>query len=208
LCPVAVRSPTTWQSPTSTKQSQSNSVRRHHFNKANLLQNPPKASRTGIRPPGTASPCPSSTSEGSQRMGRTAHMLVSDQRWLGSYLSMVDPRHQNSVVHGPELPSKHMIARYSCRVHKMAGEWMGPGGPHGLQLRWRASFDVRGGFDSLALPPVRHTCFNRGIPASPAGYVLVYVAIASPFTRCSSTQPPSQQPALATPLTDARKSTT
>ena len=30
---------------------------------------------------------------------------------------------------------------------------MGPGGPHGLQLRWRASFDVRGGFDSLALPP-------------------------------------------------------
>ena len=33
---------------------------------------------------------------------------------------------------------------------------MGPGGPHGLQLRWRASFGVRGGFDSLALPPV--TC--------------------------------------------------
>ncbi len=31
---------------------------------------------------------------------------------------------------------------------------MGPGGPHGLQLRWRASFGVRGGFDSLALPPV------------------------------------------------------
>lgn len=30
---------------------------------------------------------------------------------------------------------------------------MGPGGPHGLQLRWRASFGVRGGFDSLALPP-------------------------------------------------------
>ncbi len=32
---------------------------------------------------------------------------------------------------------------------------MGPGGPHGLQLRWRASFGVRGGFDSLALPPVQ-----------------------------------------------------
>ena len=36
-------------------------------------------------------------------------------------------------------------------------EWMGPGGLHGLQIRWRASFDVRGGFDSLALPP----CDNR-----------------------------------------------
>jgi len=32
---------------------------------------------------------------------------------------------------------------------------MGPGGPHGLQLRWRASFGVRGGFDSLALPPIQ-----------------------------------------------------
>ena len=30
---------------------------------------------------------------------------------------------------------------------------MGPGGLHGLQIRWRASFGVRGGFDSLALPP-------------------------------------------------------
>ena len=30
---------------------------------------------------------------------------------------------------------------------------MSSGGLHGLQLRWRASFDVRGGFDSLALPP-------------------------------------------------------
>ena len=33
-------------------------------------------------------------------------------------------------------------------------EWMGPGGLHGLQIRWRAPFGVRGGFDSLALPPV------------------------------------------------------
>ena len=32
-------------------------------------------------------------------------------------------------------------------------EWMGSGGLHGLQIRWRAPFGVRGGFDSLALPP-------------------------------------------------------
>ena len=38
--------------------------------------------------------------------------------------------------------------------YETVGEWMGPGGPHGLQLRWRASFGVRGGFDSLALPPI------------------------------------------------------
>jgi hypothetical protein len=44
-------------------------------------------------------------------------------------------------------------ALYSSCVHETVGEWMGPGGPHGLQLRWRASFGVRGGFDSLALPP-------------------------------------------------------
>lgn len=31
---------------------------------------------------------------------------------------------------------------------------MGPGGPHGLQLRWRVPFGMRGGFDSLALPPL------------------------------------------------------
>jgi len=47
-------------------------------------------------------------------------------------------------------------ALYSCCVHKTVGEWMGPGGPHGLQLRWRASFGVRGGFDSLALPPNKY----------------------------------------------------
>ena len=47
-------------------------------------------------------------------------------------------------------------ALYSSCVHETVGEWMGPGGPHGLQLRWRASFGVRGGFDSLALPPVQH----------------------------------------------------
>ena len=38
-------------------------------------------------------------------------------------------------------------------TNEIVGEWMGPGGPHGLQLRWRAPFGVRGGFDSLALPP-------------------------------------------------------
>jgi hypothetical protein len=38
-------------------------------------------------------------------------------------------------------------------TNEIVGEWMGPGGPHGLQLRWRASFGVRGGFDTLALPP-------------------------------------------------------
>ena len=32
-------------------------------------------------------------------------------------------------------------------------EWMGPGGLHGLQIRWQAAFAVCGGFDSLALPP-------------------------------------------------------
>jgi len=40
---------------------------------------------------------------------------------------------------------------------------MGPGGPHGLQLRWRASFGVRGGFDSLALPPVQVDRFDRNM---------------------------------------------
>jgi len=54
---------------------------------------------------------------------------------------------------------------------------MGPGGPHGLQLRWRASFGVRGGFDSLALPPIRYVCFNSGNFVSPAGSILVDVAI-------------------------------
>ena len=44
------------------------------------------------------------------------------------------------------------------------GEWMGPGGPHGLQLRWRASFGVRGGFDSLALPPSTTKLFLKNIP--------------------------------------------
>ena len=42
---------------------------------------------------------------------------------------------------------------------------MGPGGPHGLQLRWRAPFGVRGGFDSLALPPYIYffrNQFDRG----------------------------------------------
>ena len=36
-------------------------------------------------------------------------------------------------------------------------EWMGPGGLRGLQIRWRAPFGVRGGFDSLALPPTPRT---------------------------------------------------
>jgi len=44
--------------------------------------------------------------------------------------------------------------RYSREANETVGEWMGPGGSHGLQLRWRASFGVRGGFDSLTLPPV------------------------------------------------------
>ena len=37
---------------------------------------------------------------------------------------------------------------YYCEVWK----WLGPGGPPGLQIQWRAE-DVRGGFDSHALPP-------------------------------------------------------
>jgi len=69
----------------------------------------------------------------------------------------------NSGVHWSDLRSKPLNTLYSCLVHKMTGEWMGPGGPHGLQLRWRASFGVRGGFDSLALPPVQHGCFDRKI---------------------------------------------
>ena len=37
-------------------------------------------------------------------------------------------------------------------------EWMGPGGLHGLQIRWQAAFAVCGGFDSLALPP---NCYSK-----------------------------------------------
>ncbi len=40
---------------------------------------------------------------------------------------------------------------------------MGPGGLHGLQIRWRAPFGVRGGFDSLALPPMDHGAEPIGI---------------------------------------------
>src|SRR4030043_738488 len=37
---------------------------------------------------------------------------------------------------------------YYCQAWK----WLGPGGPPGLQIQWRAE-NVRGGFDSHALPP-------------------------------------------------------
>ncbi len=46
---------------------------------------------------------------------------------------------------------------------------MGPGGPHGLQLRWRASFGVRGGFDSLALPPAETPIAIEFIPVGALG---------------------------------------
>ena len=48
---------------------------------------------------------------------------------------------------------------------------------YNFQLRWRASFGVRGGFDSVALPPVKLSCFNTGIPGSPAGFFCINIAI-------------------------------
>src|SRR4030043_1057017 len=49
-------------------------------------------------------------------------------------------------------------------------KWLGPGGPPGLQIQWRAQ-EVRGGFDSHALPPGwfeslkrRQRMFGIGMP--------------------------------------------
>ena len=64
-------------------------------------------------------------------------------------------------VTGPFRAAKTLILAVITACVTETREWMGPGGLHGLQIRWQAAFAVCGGFDSLALPP--NICTPAGL---------------------------------------------
>ena len=49
----------------------------------------------------------------------------------------------------------------------LRGEWIGPGGLRGLQIRWWVPFGVHGGFDSHPLPPASYL---KGLRKPPTTY--------------------------------------